>query len=95
MSDPRPSLVPCGAGPAVGRHFAGYSSETERPAIFRCESFDPRLGYWLVNIADAADRALAYPSELGTAYLPARDRGAYWYVWRSGERLPKAAVGGA
>jgi len=90
MSHSHPSVVGREAGPQVGRHFAGYSSRSECTAVFYCEGYDPSLGYWLVNLADPGDRILAYPSELGTDYLPARDRGDHWYVWRSGERLPKS-----
>ena len=92
MSHSHPSVACREASPLVGRHFAGYSNVAERTAVFLCDGFDPKLGYWLVNVADPEDRILAYPSELGADYLPARDRGDHWYVWRSGERLPKVIV---
>ncbi len=76
----------------VGRLFAGYSNATGQTEIFRCESADPRLGYWLVNIALPSERALVFASHLGTAYLPVQDRGDHWYVWRLGQRLAKPAV---
>jgi len=76
----------------VGRLFAGYSNVSEQTEVFRCEHGDPRFGYELVNVSLPSDRALVYPSQLGTAYLPVHDRGDHWYVWRLGQRLPKPAV---
>jgi len=36
---------------AIGRLWVGWNSQ-----IYYCDSYDPRLGFWMTNIADASDR---------------------------------------
>lgn len=77
----------------VGHYFGGYSIAQNGTAIFYCDSYDPRLGYWLTNVENAADRKNVSEAAIGRTFHEAEDRGTYWFIstWNTLiKKTPKA-----
>lgn len=64
----------------VGHYFAGHSFGTSRAELYFCDSYDPRIGYWLTNVSDPADRKNVSERAIGGTYHEAHQRDDYWWV---------------
>lgn len=80
--------------PTVGHHFGGYSLAQNGTAIYFCDSYDPRLGYWLTNVTNPADRKNVSEAAIGRTFHEAEDRGDHWSIpsWRTRVEKAPAAV---
>ena len=75
--------------PVVGHYFGGYSYETKKTEIYFCDSYDPRIGFWLTNVKNAADRHNVSERAIGRTYHEARDHGDCWYIHQWGTKVEK------
>lgn len=73
----------------VGHHFGGYSSVQKGTAIFYCDSYDPRLGYWLTNVADPEDRKNVSEAAIGRTFHEAVEHGDHWFIPTWTTSVPK------
>lgn len=74
--------------PVVGCYFGAYSGLTRGTAIYLCDSYDPRLGYWMTQIQDPSDRKNVSERAIGNTYHQAFDREDHWYVSAWNARVP-------
>ncbi len=66
--------------PVVGHYFGGYNYATKGTVIYYCDSYDPRLGYWLTNVKDKKDRRNVSEAAINRTFHEARDVGTHWWV---------------
>lgn len=66
--------------PIVGHYFAGPSYVTGKTAIYLCESLDPSIGYWLVNINKSWERRNISERAIGATFHEAFERPEHWHV---------------
>jgi hypothetical protein len=79
----------------VGHYFGGYCNKANGTAIYFCDSYDPRIGYWLTNVIDAADRKNVSEAAIGRTFHEACDKGDHWHIqtWHTRvEKQPVAAI---
>lgn len=76
----------------VGHHYAGYSFGYSRTEIYFCDSYDPRLGYWMTNVNDPADRRNVSERAIGGTFHEATERGTHWWVRSWDSRVEKAPL---
>lgn len=72
----------------VGHHFGAYCYQEKGTAVYYCDSYDPRQGFWMTNINDASDRRNVAEHAIGRNFHEAKDRGAHWYVSEWNTKVP-------
>lgn len=84
METPEPSTV-------VGRYFGGHSMQTEQSEVYICDSYDPRMGYWLtsVSIDGKVERKNVSERAIGRTYWPADSFDDHWFITQWGKRVEK------
>lgn len=50
--------------PVVGRFFKSWS----QPNVYYCDSYDPAIGFWMTNVADASDRRNVSERAIGRTF---------------------------
>lgn len=78
----------------VGHHFAGYSGQAQRTVVYFCDSYDPRIGYWLTSTENPEDRKNVSEAAIGRTYHEAEDRDTHWFVPTWGTRVEKQPAQG-
>lgn len=73
----------------VGRHFGGYLSEKKCTVIYFCDSYDPKIGYWLTQVEDTTNRINVSERAIGRTFYEAYDRGDHWDVSQWNVQVPK------
>lgn len=73
----------------VGHYFGGYSLKHDRATVFFCESYDPRSGFNLRDLADATDLRNVSERAVGRTFHEAYDQGDHWRVSQSGKQISK------
>lgn len=76
----------------VGKHFAGHSFQHNSTQIYFCDSYDPRQGFWLTNVADSTDRKNVSERAIGRTFHLAEDRQDHWWVHQWHVSVPKATA---
>lgn len=77
--------------PTIGRFFsAGIGNE-----VYFCDSYEPRLGFWMTNVVDASDRRNVSEMAINRTFhtlddssKPKKDEGRHY--WAVDTRLPPA-----
>lgn len=64
--------------PVVGHYFGGY--EDGDTQIYFCDSYDPRIGFWLTNVKNPKDRKNVSERAIGRNFHEAYDRGDHWMI---------------
>lgn len=78
--------------PVVGRYFAGYSLQVEDSQVYYCDSYDPRIGYWLTCLK-GTERKNVSERAIGGTFHQCDDKGDYWYCSQWGTKYPKVEYG--
>lgn len=73
----------------VGRYFGGYSIRHQRTTVYFCESYDPRSGFNLRDLADATDLRNVSERAIGRTFFEAQDRGDHWFLSTWGAQIAK------
>lgn len=74
----------------VGHYFGGYDYQAKATTIYFCDSYDPRIGYWLTNLSNPEDRKSVSEAAIGRTFHEAHDQGESWWVQTWNVRVPKA-----
>ena len=80
----------------VGHYFAGptlfndIGKSDAQPPIYYCDSYDPRMGYWMTEKSNPSNRRNVSERAIGRTYRKAIDRGLHWWVQDWGQRVPKS-----
>lgn len=75
--------------PVVGHYFAGPSFSRNRSEIYFCDSYDPRVDYFMTNVYYPDERKDVSVRALGRTYHEAYDKGTYWHVPSWGSKFAK------
>jgi hypothetical protein len=52
----------------VGKRFKGFSAKHDTSPTYFCDSYDPRIGYWMTNVDDPTDRKNVSERAIGRTF---------------------------
>lgn len=76
----------------VGKHFGAYLSGVSGTVVYLCDSYDPRLGFWMTQVDDPINRLNVSERAIGRTFHRAYDKGDHWYVGQWNVKVPKSLV---
>jgi len=69
----------------VGKRYVGWNGH-----VYYCESHDPQLGFWMLNVDDPSDRRNVSERAIGNTYHPVRMPDGAWRHLDLFEKLGRA-----
>jgi len=87
-----PSLITPESHPehtTVGKHFGAYLDEESGTVIYLCDSYDPRLGFWMTQVDDLSNRRNVSERAIGRIFHRAYDEGDHWHVGQWNVKVQK------